>query len=118
MSLDVFFKKRYDVNHYNCSHFVGDVYKFLTGRDITQGLSCFMKDRKSRFASIAIKNFFKRIDTPQDPCIVLMHRPKFAPHVGVFTKGKIIHITQKNVEFVNISVATRGFTIIRYYDVA
>lgn len=59
---------------------------------------------------------FKRLVRPSSPCIVLMQRPHFTPHVGVFYNGRVIHLKPSGVEYQPLDVVARGFTSVRFYQ--
>ena len=59
---------------------------------------------------------FLRLDAPSPPCVVLMTRPRFQPHVGLFWADKVLHITEQGVAFQPLDVVSVGFTKIRFYQ--
>lgn len=117
MSIDKFFNRTYERNHYNCAHFVCEVWKDLTGQDISGSMSGFLVPMKERHALPTLRRYFERLEGPRSPCIVLMQRPRYAPHVGIYLRGRVLHIQEHGVEFQPIDVATIGFTQIGYYNV-
>ena len=46
-----------------------------------------------------------------------MHRPGAAAHVGLFLRGRVLHIKQSGVEYQPLDVAIMGFKTHRFYDV-
>lgn len=115
--MDGFFHKRYDAKQYNCAHFVADVWQKFTGDDISEALAGFLLPVKSRFVRASIRRQFVKLDAPKSPCIVLMQRPKTAPHVGLWVNGKVFHLKETGPEFQPLDVATFGFKSHRFYDV-
>lgn len=113
--LDDLFWKQYDRQNYNCAHFARDVWQIETGADITETLSGFLLPPGERKVDPGLRRKFKRLSKPVSPCIVLMHRPKSVPHVGVYLRGKVIHLHEKGVEFVSMDIATRGFKKMGFY---
>lgn len=113
-SIDPFLAKKYDRARYNCLHFTRDVWKAQTNVDITDKLSSLLNPDTRTIRKGNLESF-TRLDAPVDPCLVLMRRRKAAPHVGVFVRGKVIHIHEMGVEYQPIDVATRGFESVRFY---
>jgi hypothetical protein len=115
MSIDAFFHKKYERNSYNCAHFVCEVWQSLTGESITQKLAGLLEAPKDRRASFDLRRQFKRLERPESPCLALMQRRGSAPHVGLFLRGRVLHIHETGVEFQPIDVASRGFEKIGFY---
>lgn len=113
-SVDQYLARQYDERNYNCLHFTRDVWLDHTGVDITEHLqNVFTPGRRTGFKKSL--SAFERIDAPVDPCLVMMHRPRVAPHIGVFLRGKVLHIWERGVEFLPVALASRGFDSVRYY---
>ena len=114
-SIDVFFHRKYDRNSYNCAHFVCEVWQSLTGESIAHKLAGLLEAPKDRRASFDLRRQFKRLERPESPCLALMQRRGSAPHVGLFLRGRVLHIHEMGVEFQPIDVASRGFEKIGFY---
>lgn len=115
MSIDAFFNRKYDRNNYNCAHFVCEVWESITGEDLTHKLAGFLRSPDDRRAVLSDLRVFKRLDRPESPCLALMQRRGSAPHVGLFVRGRVLHIHEMGVEFQPIDVASRGFEKIGFY---
>lgn len=114
MSIDRYFNRRYNAANYNCAHFVCEVWKGLTGVDIAHkfaGLMMPVADTRTLRNGFS----FERLAGPENPCIVLMQRPRYPSHVGIFIRGRIFHLKESGVEFQPIEIASIGFTKMRYY---
>ncbi|GEA08486.1 hypothetical protein KUL42_32470 [Alteromonas sp. KUL42] len=114
--LDKFLGRNYSPANYNCVHFTVEVWQALTGNNIEQALTLFMRPSNDRKASMSLRRSFKKLEAPQSPCLALMQRQKTSPHLGVYYKNKIIHITELGVENVEPSLAARGFEKVTYYQ--
>lgn len=100
---------------YNCLDFVREVWAAMTGEDITDrftGLTGAFRDRKVTLDAV---RSLKRLQTPVDPCVVVMQRRNTVPHIGIFLAGRILHLHSRGVEFQPLIVAREYFTSIRYY---
>lgn len=111
MNLDCFFNKQYNERNYNCLHFIADIWKHLTGKDVYFIINEMMNNSK-----ISISNIqnFKVLSEPETPCIVVMRRANCTPHVGIYIDRKIIHITEQGVECLDADIACRGFKKVGY----
>jgi len=107
---------RWRGDDYNCLHFATDVWRDLTGEDVTEGLIATMAQTTAerRMTRRAVRAF-SRLEGPQDPCLVLMRRPRSEPHVGVFMRGRVLHLTERGAEFMEPAVASRGFKEVVYF---
>lgn len=118
MSVDKYLGLTYDKRAFNCAHFVAMVWEELTGQDIATNLAGFTRPKAERSVNIAALRRFQRLATPVSPCLVLLARPRTEPHVGVYLRGKVLHITEKGVAFDFIEVASSGFPSVRFYSVS
>jgi len=76
---------------YTCSQFADRVWRDVTGGDLS---ALFGPVGMSSRAGL------KRIESATDPCVVLGTHPKGrAPHVGIFTAGRILHLTEAGAQF-------------------
>jgi len=114
-SIDKFFHKKYNINTYNCAHFVCEVWEYLTGEPIAHKLTGILRPQKEREVGLQLRRQFKRITAPETPCLALMQRRGSAPHVGIFLRGRIFHIKELGVEFQPVEVASFGFDKIGFY---
>lgn len=115
MSVDSLFYHRYDRNTYNCAHFLVDAWKCIVGDDISDKITGFLLPAKERHGGAYLRKHFYPLGKPQSPCIVLMHKTRQAPHVGMFIRGKVIHIQESGVQYMPLDIATFGFDKVRFY---
>lgn len=115
MSIDRFLGRKYNKQAYNCAHLVAEVWQAETGIDIAHKLAGFLRPPRERSVAFELRRAFRRLEAPQSPCIVLMTRPHSVPHVGIYLRGKVLHIHEVGVEYQPIDVATRGFNTVRFY---
>ena len=114
MTIDQFHYKTYDDKHYNCAHFVNEVWKALTGQDISLGMQGFTVGRENRKMTLSHLRIFKQISKPITPSIAFMQAPD-KTHVGIFYKGKIFHLSKGGVRLENLDTASFGFKKVRFY---
>lgn len=111
-----FLGRKYHKEHYNCAHFLADVWLEITGVDIKAQLTGFLLKPSDRFVTPDIRRSFRRIEKPESPCIVLMQRKNHESHVGVFWKRKILHMNESGAHYHDPCVALFGFTKVGYYQ--
>lgn len=100
MSVDKYFSRKYKPGVYDCFDFAREVWRDLTGINL----------QSMMHARGCIE-----IPKPVNPCLVFMERAKFVPHVGIFIRGRVLHIHDYGVEYQPMNVATRAFETVRFY---
>lgn len=110
MSIDQFLSRERRPD-YSCLDFVMEVWEWLTGAKLD------LRYTKGHFHSVGLHGIgqFKRLASPESPCIVLMQRNHTTPHVGIFYEGKILHLTEHGAMFQRPAIARIPFTSFRYY---
>jgi hypothetical protein len=111
VTVDKYLGRQYRPGTYNCLHFATDVWRDLTGQDIRASLDGLLQGAlDGRVLRGVHVRAFRRLAGPLDPCLVLFQAPKAAPHIGVYMRGKVLHIgSQAGVRFVPVQVAALGF---------
>jgi hypothetical protein len=114
VSTDRYLDRRYDKRHYNCAHLVCEVWADLRGPDMAEALRGFLCGPSGREARLSDLRRLRFLDTPEEPCVVLLQAPRRAPHVGVWVRGKVLHITERGVFHQRLEIAALGFTRARF----
>lgn len=112
------YAKEYDAQNYNCVHFTCDIWKILTGDDISELLQIFVPNvgMTDSFYKNPKRRFFKRVGQPQSPCLVLITDQIANPHIGVYFNGGVIHIGSRiGVKFDRLKDITCNFSRVRFY---
>lgn len=114
---DDYMPRRFDMRTSNCWHLVRDVWRDMTGVDLgdltpAQTDSCALDDAVWEAAE---GPRFVRIEQPRQPCIVLMRRRSEMPHVGVFMRWRLLHMTPKGVLNPWWSDVEREWDSLEYY---
>lgn len=113
--IDKFFGRKHHPKTYNCAHFVCDVLAELKSPEmgeLLKGFLCAKKDRK------ILKDDLSKITVLQKPvdlCVVLMQRPKASTHVGIYLKGKVLHLSSQSVQYQPLDVVAFGFKRVRFF---
>jgi len=120
MSIDKYLDKVYDEKNYNCSHFAAEVWKDLTGIDISNLIGQVYTSRRANAHKAELRQFlgaFQALEKPVSPCIALFILPRKTTHVGIVLDGRILHIGPKGVEWTFAETIMINFKKVRYYNV-
>jgi hypothetical protein len=105
----------YNAATYNCAHFVCEVWRGETGRDIDETLhGVLLPPRARRLRLGDVHRVVEVLERPESPCLVLM-RNKWESHIGVFLRGRVLHLLQNGVQFQPLPIATLGFNKVRFF---
>lgn len=115
MTIDAFFHRKYNRETYNCVHFVNEVWESLTGSSLAHRFGPLLLPPKDRHVTWGLRKTFQKLDRPESPCLVLMQRRGHSPHVGIFVRGRVLHIRELGVEFQPVDVASYGFEKVGFY---
>lgn len=107
-SVDKYLRKPYHGTDYNCLHLVAEAWQEHTGEDIWQQLCAFHRPVGERFVRREARRHFVEIDKPKEPCIVLWQRARDVPHVGIYLRGRVLHIHEGGAEFELLKTACNG----------
>ena len=102
---------KYDKQRYCCEHFLIDVYRALTGVDLSDKLLT-----RGFFTARQLRNF-KQVDTPKQLTIVLFRDANKA-HVGLWYDNKVLHLSEQGVLLQPLDVAKMGFKRVDFYETA
>lgn len=105
ISIDEFLGKVRKKN-YNCADFAAEVWERLTEKPAKYLVEDWCIESRSRL---------QRLNKPIDPCIVIFYQRKLTPHVGIFIRGRVLHLTDVGVEYQPINVTSRTFRNYRFY---
>lgn len=115
-SIDPYLTRVYDEDRYNCLHLVDEAWRGVVGGDIRDRLNQLLAARAHRRPDWALKRGFRVLPGPVEPCLVVMRRPLVQPHIGLFLRGRVLHINELGVEFQPLEVASRGYKTTRFYQ--
>jgi hypothetical protein len=100
---------------YNCAHYAAEVWERETGQDIRHVLGGFFAAKGGRRVDAPAVLTFRRIPAPVEPCLVLLRHGKATPHVGVFLRGRVQHLTHVGPIRQPLDVAKIGYRSVRFY---
>lgn len=116
-SIDSLLDRHYDPQHYHCVHFLLEAAEYLFKQDYSSsfiGLTGSLHETLKTSRNTVIQN--RRIDHPIDGSIVLMTNQNQSSHVGLFYCGRVLHLTELGVHYLNIQVLKKFYKRIRYYE--
>ena len=100
---------------YNCAHFLCDAWEQETGESIRSLLDGFLAPRHLRKADSTLGHRMYRLTAPSDPCIVLWRRKGQAPHVGLYVRRAVLHLTDHGAMRQPLDLASIGYFPPRFY---
>jgi len=116
VSLDFLYWQEYQKGSHTCWDFVVLAWKELTGIDLSlqadfpEGLSNQMRFWKNQRKRLIL------LKKPKDPCIVFLFNAKRNPHVGVFHKGRILHLDENGPTAQMKSTVSMFYNKMEFYD--
>lgn len=116
-SIDCLLDRHYDPQQYHCVHFLLEAAQYLFNQDYSSsfiGLTGSLHETLKTSRHTVVKN--RRIDHPIDGSIVLMTNHNQSSHVGLFYCGRVLHLTELGVHYLNIQVLKKFYKRIRYYE--
>jgi len=114
VSIDEFFHREYS-KKYHCAHFACEVWQSLTGEDISNKFGGILAPVGEQVAEYNLRRVFTRLKKPESPCIVLMQRKGTTPHVGIYIRGRVLHITKAGVQYQPLDIASIEFNRVGFY---
>lgn len=120
IEVDKYLGREFNLRTYNCWDFIRDVWKDHCGVDLgsrtpNPATAAAMVAAFQNCQFDVEGQVVKRIEEPEDPCLVMLIRPKVMSHVGVFVRGKLLHLAWgSNVRHQPLDEVL-GFSEIRWY---
>jgi hypothetical protein len=96
---------------YICADLVAEAWKNETGQDIRHLLGV---GERTGICSLG-HHMLRRVSRPVSPCVVLLRRAKVEVHVGIFVRGRVLHLSETGPVRQLLSVASIGYTSVRFY---
>lgn len=115
MNFDKYFGRVYHIRNYNCAHLVVEAGTDVFGPRIGEMLRAYLcapSERKSKLSDLKLGRWLKK---PVDPCVVLFQAPGRIAHVGLFYKGKVLHINERGVQYQPLDVVSFGYPKVRFF---
>lgn len=116
ISIDPLFGREYDIDNYNCVHFLCDAWLHVTGQDLEKRMGAFLAAVSNMKAERQTMREFKRLKQPDEPCIVFFKSRHQSSHVGLFLRHKVLHLSRDGVQFQPLHVVASSFEQVRFYQ--
>lgn len=111
MITDAIFQKRYDFDTYNCFHFLCEMLREGFGRSLDyEDVMAWLRGVK-----VGSLRRFVRLQKPEEGAICLFHNIGADIHVGLFYRGKVLHIQQRGVRHEPLFVTAAMFRTVKFY---
>lgn len=117
-NLDDLLDRVYDINHYNCVHYAVEVWQVLFKEDISAKFDGVAQQfNTAKRVKKSSMQLFKEIEKPKDdtPCIVCFQKSYTAPHVGVFFRGCVLHLTEAGAQNIELHKIEPVFERVSFY---
>ena len=114
MNYNDYFDKTYDEREYNCVHFVCDLWEASgKGPGLRVALNGLMRPPVDRVFALSDLRRLNVHANPQEGLVAYMRR-KGQVHVGVWTEGKILHLSRDGVKLEPLETIKMSFTSVRF----
>lgn len=100
---------------YNCANFVIDAAQKLYDLDLTEHLQTF-KGSSPKFKYYLRKKFKPCKNLPESGIVLFINRPEEL-HIGLIWKGKILHLAEKGVQYLEIELISWKFLKTKFYEI-
>jgi len=116
LDIDKYLQKSHDMKNYNCWDFIRDVWLDITGEDIGKRTPKIVSRTNMITKFNDEEKQFHRLEEKQDPCLILFKRNRILPHVGVYVRGKVLHLPEKsNGKYEPLELVKLPFNEVRFY---
>jgi hypothetical protein len=113
-SVDPYLSRIYEINSYTCLHFACDVWEDLTGTNVTPVFTEILPPKHGLLTKNTVKKF-SRVPQPVDPCFVLMRNKSDTPHMGVYLRRRVLHLTGTGAKYESLDTLRGIYPDIRFY---
>jgi hypothetical protein len=114
VSIDRYLGRRWSPA-YDCLAFAAEVWRDLTGEDLRGRLDGLFVPAAQREPALRHFRAFERLLEPLDPCLVLMRRPRSEPHLGVYIRGKVLHLDGAGAKHVLLGLTALSFPRLEFF---
>lgn len=108
-SVDPYLARQYLPGRYDCWDMLREAWGELTGFDIGPR-------PPAPAAALAIWRKFDRLPGPASPAIALMRHRRLVSHVGLFWRGRVLHIRPEGARYEAVDRAALGFSEVGFYS--
>jgi hypothetical protein len=116
---DDYLDRRFDRRHFNCWHFVRDVWRDMTGVDLgdLSPSSVAVEALAQAAGAEAQGPRFRRVepDSSKGPCLVLAERRGWMPHIGVLLRARVLHLRATGTGYDAMRDFAQGFERVACY---
>lgn len=115
MRVDKYLLKEYSLR-YNCWDFAREVWSELTGTDLGAQTPEVHTPNSYTDRALKVANTLQKLENVTDPCIVLFQRSRINPHVGVYYKGRVLHLDKNGAQYLPLDQVSAIYTKVTYYQ--
>lgn len=111
---DKYLDRQYQRGVYDCFHFAREVWLDVAGEDLAERMEWHLRAVSERSLTLSSIKRFERLQEPVTPCLVVMQNRDETPHIGVYWKGRVLHLTESGVEYQPPHIASRNHSHMRF----
>jgi hypothetical protein len=100
---------------YNCWAFSREIWLELTGKNLGNQTPARRDPQEYKNKAEEFSQKLQRLESPAEPCLVLFQRPRLEPHIGVYYKGKVLHLTQSGAYYMPLHEVSLGYLSVSFY---
>jgi hypothetical protein len=106
--------KPFQIRSYNCWHFFRDAWMMATGEDVGNRVPDSIFAYREAFENgTSARN--SKIATPISPCIAYFPDKVGSPHIGMYWKGRILHLDSFGPHYEAVNKACARMGDVEYY---
>jgi hypothetical protein len=115
INIDKYLGKTFRHGKYNCYDFVREIWLELKGVDL--GAQTPEEPGVVSYTNKALQvaNNLVRLESPEDPSIVLFQRARLEPHIGVYVSGRVLHLNRKGAYYMHLDQVSTGYPTVTFY---
>lgn len=103
--------------NYRCFDFVREVWLTSFGYDLGDQLGTLQAALSARSPKLSeVKRFTKSAKPEADPCFVVFQRKRTTPHIGIFYRGRVLHLQGgQSAQYSRLIDIARRYEKVSYY---
>lgn len=114
-NVNLFLDREFNDRRYNCFDFAREVWKSLTGKDLGPQTPSVRSVDTYTIQALSVADTLQRHSEPVDPCIVLMLRKRLEPHIGIYYRGRILHLNRQGAHYADFGHVVAPYTTVQFY---
>lgn len=115
LNIDKYLDRQFNDRSYNCFDFVREVWRDTTGKDLGHQTPAVHSVDTYTIQALSVADTLKKHESPQDPSIVLMLRKRLEPHIGIYYRGRVLHLNRQGAHYADFGHVTAPYITVQFY---